>query len=197
MLPEHVIAGIESGLKSHQLVPADAQATIERSLPHGHVAAVAGQAAALGLPAMLGPASPAWDLVMALIIARVCRPGSKLAMTRWWQDTTLAADLGVATLSTGRLYAAMDWLAAYLVWHLRKAWVPLAFTDENQPDPVDPVAPAKRSSAAGHKASTQTTSNGAPAHSFISLLGHLATLTHSDIRYGTDCPACWNWSKRP
>ena len=111
VLPDHVIAAVESSLKGHQLVPADAQATIVRSLPHGHVAAVAGQAAALGLPGVLGPASPARDLVMALVIARVCRPGSKLATTRWWQDTTLAADLGVAHAGTDEVYAAMDWLA--------------------------------------------------------------------------------------
>jgi Transposase DDE domain len=41
----------------------------------------------------------------------VCRPGSKLATTRWWADTTLAADLGVADASTDEVYAAMDWLA--------------------------------------------------------------------------------------
>lgn len=110
-LPDHVIAGIESGLKGHQLVPADAQATIVRSLPHGHVAAVAGQAAVLGLAGLLGPASEARDLVMALIIARVCRPGSKLATTRWWQGTTLAEDYGVAHAGTDEVYAAMDWLA--------------------------------------------------------------------------------------
>ena len=33
---------------------------------------------------------------MALVVTRVARPDSKLATTRWWQDTTLAVDLGVA-----------------------------------------------------------------------------------------------------
>jgi Transposase DDE domain len=47
---------------------------------------------------------------MALIIARVVRPKSKLATTRWWRDTTLAADLGVADASVDDVYAAMDWL---------------------------------------------------------------------------------------
>src|ERR1019366_7406570 len=46
----------------------------------------------------------------ALIIARVCRPASKLATTRWWTDTSLAADLGVADATTDEGYAAMDWL---------------------------------------------------------------------------------------
>ena len=49
---------------------------------------------------------------MALIIARVCRPASKLATTRWWADTTLAADLHVADATTDEVYAAMDWLVA-------------------------------------------------------------------------------------
>jgi hypothetical protein len=110
-LPEHVLDFIEAGLKGRQLVPADAAATITRSLPHGHVAAIHAQAKALGLPALLGPASKQRDLALALIIARVCRPGSKLATTRWWTDTTLAQDLGVAAATTDEVYAAMDWLA--------------------------------------------------------------------------------------
>lgn len=32
-------------------------------------------------------------------------------------------------------------LSAHLVWHLRQAWAPLTFTDENRPEPADPVAP--------------------------------------------------------
>lgn len=73
-------------------------------------------------------------------------------------------------------------LAAYLVWHLRAAWAPLTFTDENRPAPADPVAPARRSAAAEHKAATKTTSNDLPARSFTSLLDHLATLTRNTVR---------------
>ena len=36
-------------------------------------------------------------------------------------------------------------LACYLTWHLRRAWAPLTFTDENPPAPDNPVAPARRS----------------------------------------------------
>jgi len=50
------------------------------------------------------------DVAMALLIARVVRPGSKLATRRWWDDTTLAADLGVADASRDEIYAALDWL---------------------------------------------------------------------------------------
>src|ERR1019366_2340639 len=38
---------------------------------------------------------------------------SKLATTRWWTDTTLADDLGVADASTDEVYAAMDWLVGH------------------------------------------------------------------------------------
>ena len=110
MLPEHVVDGIDAGLKGQRLVPAGAEFTITRSLPHGHVAAVAAMARKLGLPTLLGPPCRARDLALALIIARVLRPGSKLSTLAWWPDTTLGVDLGVAGASTDEVYAAMDWL---------------------------------------------------------------------------------------
>ena len=65
----------------------------------------------LGLPALLGPACRARDLVLALIISRVIRPGVEaLDPARWWPDTTLGADLEVAGACTDEVYAAMDWL---------------------------------------------------------------------------------------
>ena len=109
-LPSHVVGWIEAGLKGEQLVPADEAATVCRSVPHGHVAAVWAQARALGLPGLLGPAGRQRDVALALVIARVIRPSSKLATTCWWADTTLGADLGVAGASTDECYAAMDWL---------------------------------------------------------------------------------------
>src|SRR6266513_3424317 len=109
-LPDHVIDLIDAGLKGQQLVPAAEAVTITRSLPHGHVAAVAAMAARLGLPALLGPAGRPRDLALALIISRVVAPASKLSTLTWWADTTLGADLGVAAASTGDIYAAMDWL---------------------------------------------------------------------------------------
>jgi transposase len=73
-------------------------------------------------------------------------------------------------------------LAAYLVWHLRRAWAELCFTDEDPPDhTTTPVAKAHRSPAAQHKASTRQTSNGNPAHSLETLLDHLATLTRNQV----------------
>src|SRR5664280_1417889 len=111
-LPAPLIEMIRASLAGEAFVPAAAVATVARTRPHGHVAAVHAQAKALGLPALLGPAGRERDIALALIIARVCRPGSKLATTRWWADTTLAADLGVADATTDEVYAAMDWLQA-------------------------------------------------------------------------------------
>jgi hypothetical protein len=110
-LPESALAALRASLAGKTVLVADEAVEVIRALPHGHVAAVAAQARALGLPGLLGPAGPARDLAFALIVARVCRPASKLATTRWWADTTLAADLGIVDASTDEVYAAMDWLA--------------------------------------------------------------------------------------
>jgi hypothetical protein len=110
-LPAEVIAAIEATLKGQALVPAGAACTITRSLPHGHVAAVAAMARRLGFPGLLGPACRSRDLVLGLIISRVIRPASKLSTLSRWADTTLGPDLGVAGASTDEVYAAMDWLA--------------------------------------------------------------------------------------
>jgi hypothetical protein len=109
-LPADAVAAVEATLKGQRLVPAGAEFSITRSLPHGHVAAVAAMARQLGFPALLGPACRARDLVAALIISRVVRPASKLATAAWWPDVTLGVDLGVAGATTDEIYAAMDWL---------------------------------------------------------------------------------------
>jgi hypothetical protein len=112
-LPAEAIGAIRQILKGEQLVVAGSQAEIGRSLPHGHVALVWQAVRQLGLPGLLGPPSRQRDLALALIVARVLQPASKLATTRWWADTTLAADLGVVDASTDEVYAAMDWLGQH------------------------------------------------------------------------------------
>ena len=109
-LPAETIAVIEATLKGQVMVPAEAACAIIRSLPHGHVAAVAAMARRLGFPALLGPACRSRDLALGLIISRVIRPASKLSTLSRWSDTTLGGDLGVAGASTDEVYAAMDWL---------------------------------------------------------------------------------------
>jgi hypothetical protein len=60
-------------------------------------------------------------------------------------------------------------LAYYLTWHLKAAWKPLLFTDEDRPVNPDPVAKAVRSPAAKRKAQTKKTTNRQPAHSYHTL----------------------------
>jgi Transposase DDE domain len=110
-LPSEAVDAIEATLKGQTLIPAGAEFTITRSLPHGHVAAVSAMAHRLGFPALLGPACRSRDLVFALIISRVIGPASKLSTRAAWPDTTLGVDLGVADATTDEIYAAMDWLA--------------------------------------------------------------------------------------
>ena len=82
-----------------------------------------------------------------------------------------------------RAHVLICMLAAYLTWHLRRAWAPLTFTDENPPLQDNPVAPARRSARAQAKASYQHDPAGRPYRSFRGLLGHLATLTRNQVRF--------------
>ena len=82
-------------------------------------------------------------------------------------------------------------LACYLIWHLRKAWAPMTFTDEHPPQRDNPVAAAQRSPQADAKASRKHDADGNPLRSFRGLLDHLATLTRNQVRYhgaSTDVP---------
>ena len=73
-------------------------------------------------------------------------------------------------------------LAAYLTWHLRRAWAPLTFTDETPPPRDNPVAPATRSPAATRKASRQRDDNDTPVRFFRGVLDHLGTLTRNRLK---------------
>jgi hypothetical protein len=109
-LPAATIQLIRESLAGKSHVVAGEDFEIERSLPHGHVAALSAMAKKLGLAALLGPACEERDIALSLIIARAAKPASKLATTRWWGDTTLGADLVPAGTSTDEVYEAMDWL---------------------------------------------------------------------------------------
>jgi len=89
--------------------------SIERSLPHGHVAAVLGIARRCGLAKLLDSApAPVRSLVLALVVARVLEPGSKLATWRSLQPEcathSLSQVLGLGAFEAERIYAALDWL---------------------------------------------------------------------------------------
>src|SRR5438552_3327898 len=69
-----------------------------------------------------------------------------------------------------RAHVFLCMLAYYLTWHLRRAWKPLLFDDEQPPRQPDPVAKAKRSPQADQKAHSKRTSSGDRCHSLPTLL---------------------------
>jgi len=81
-----------------------------------------------------------------------------------------------------RAHVLLCMLAYYLTWHLKAAWTPLLFADEQRPVAADPVAKATRSPAAKRKAQTKRTTADEPCHSYHSLLSELATMTRNTIR---------------
>jgi hypothetical protein len=81
-----------------------------------------------------------------------------------------------------RAHVLICMLAYYLTWHLKTAWKPLLFTDEQRPIDPDPVAKAVRSTQAQHKAQSKHTTTGETAHSYQSLLDELATQTRNTTR---------------
>jgi Transposase DDE domain len=115
--PEAKVEALSRALKG--LPPAGLEGMVEvaRSLPHGHVAAVLGTLRALGLEELIDPElSRPRDLVVAMVIAQVIAPDSKLAIARGLRDATAASSLGeilhLGGCDEDDLYAAMDWLAA-------------------------------------------------------------------------------------
>jgi hypothetical protein len=81
-----------------------------------------------------------------------------------------------------RSHVFLCMLAYYLSWHLRRAWKPLLFDDEQPPTRTDPVAKARRSQAAERKARTKRTPTGEPCHSLQTLIPELATRCRNTIR---------------
>jgi transposase len=117
-LPSEVIEGLKVLLKGGVAVPsAEEVFTVERSLPHGHVAAVLGSALACGADSWFGDApSPLRKTLLAMVVARIVSPGSKLATHRMLSDDTAAHSLGrvlgLGSIDPGDLYRALDWLHA-------------------------------------------------------------------------------------
>lgn len=125
-LPMEVVQGLRTLLKGGVAFgEAGAALEIRRSLPHGHVAAVLGTLRTLGLDrlisgAKLDPgAARLRDLALALIVARVITPGSKLSTLRALSPETASSSLGLALglagseapeIQTKEIYAALDWL---------------------------------------------------------------------------------------
>lgn len=83
-----------------------------------------------------------------------------------------------------RAHIFLCMLAYYVEWHMREAWRPLLFCDEDQDAKAkrDPVAPAQRSASALKKIASKRLDDGTPVHSFATLLADLATITRSVCR---------------
>jgi hypothetical protein len=113
--PEAKIEALRRVLKGEAVVAAPARLAIERSLPHGHVAAVLGMAKKLGLDRLL-PRRPERlvTLALALVVARVIEPAAKLATARALSAATaahsLGAVLGLGAVDEDELYRALDLL---------------------------------------------------------------------------------------
>jgi transposase len=111
MLPAESIEVLRQSLKGEQLVPVADAFEVSASRHHGHVNAVLIAMRRLDLARCIDSrASRQRDLVLAMIAARILAPNSKLATTRWWQDSTLPSILGVADANEDDLYEALDWL---------------------------------------------------------------------------------------
>jgi hypothetical protein len=117
--PSDLIEGFRVLLKGGTALPPGQEAiVIKRSLPHGHVAAVLGTLRKIGLDRLLGPVGNApnrcRDLVVAMIVARLVAPLSKLATAKTLDPITAASSLGevlgLGPVDEDELYTALDWL---------------------------------------------------------------------------------------
>jgi hypothetical protein len=110
-LPQETIEVLRRSLAGEVLVSAKDVFQIERSLPHGHVAAVLGVLRDLDLERLLSRESCRQrDLIVALVCQRLLGAGSKLSATRRFGQTTLGECLDLGTVKEAELMAAMDWL---------------------------------------------------------------------------------------
>ncbi len=116
-LPGGQIELLRRVLRGEELVSPEEAFDIERSLPHGHVAAVLGTLRRIGLERLLASKRCRQrDLLVAMIVARVLDPLSKLATARGLDAQTASSSLAdvleLASASADELYAALDWLQA-------------------------------------------------------------------------------------
>jgi len=90
-----------------------------------------------------------------------------------------------------RAHIFLCMLAYYVEWHMREAWRPLLFSDEDQTakQTRDPVAPAKRSAPALRKVHTKVLDDGTPVHSFQTLLKQLSSIVRNVCRPRSVGPA--------
>lgn len=120
-LPDDVVVMLKAILKGGTLIGTGAdELQIERSLPHGHVAAALGMIRQIALDRLiLSTAKDAasgryCDLVLAMMVDRLIAPRSKLGFVRAVDEetavTSLGAVLGLGKVKDYEAYEALDWL---------------------------------------------------------------------------------------
>lgn len=120
-LPPSLIAGLKGLLKGGTVLGAgDDGLRIERSLPHGHVAAALGTMRKIALDRLLlstakdDASRRHRDLVVGLIVDRLVSPRSKLGFVRAVNgesaNTSLGEVLALGKVAEHEVYAALDWL---------------------------------------------------------------------------------------
>jgi transposase len=88
-----------------------------------------------------------------------------------------------------RAHIFLCMLAYYVEWHMREAWAPLLFQDEElgkDRKQRDPVAPAQPSPSVRHKKATRRSCEQLPLHSFKTLLAELAKRCRNTCRVKSD-----------
>jgi len=111
--PAKQIEALKLVFKGVNVVPAGRLFEKVESRHHGHVHAVLEAIDRLGLDKVIASKRcRERDLIVAAVVGRICKSDSKLAMTRWWNDTTLPETLGIEGADEDDVYEAMDWLLA-------------------------------------------------------------------------------------
>ena len=117
-LPDSIVDNLKIVLKGGAAIENLSESfSVVRSLPHGHVAAVLGTLKKLDLHNLIAPSnSRKRALVLAMIVARLLDPRSKLATARGLSSETcnssLSELLGLEKADEDELYEAMDWLVS-------------------------------------------------------------------------------------
>ena len=97
-----------------------------------------------------------------------------------------------------RAHVFLCMLAYYLEWHMRKALAPMLFGDDAPREPrEDVVSPKKPSPSAARKARTKKTLDGAPVHSFETLLADLSTIVRNSITPNLEGAPAWQQETEP
>jgi len=120
-LPRDVIDALKALLKGGTVIgTGPGELEIERSLPHGHVAAALGMIRKIALDRLIlsttkdAVSRRHCELVVAMLVDRLIEPRSKLSFVRAVDEETAISSLG-AVLGLGRVkereaYEALDWL---------------------------------------------------------------------------------------